>query len=125
MSECREGLACVDTGQGGRACMEACTAGVRLCDDGAVCLSSPADGLVCWFGGRTAVNRPCTEPLACETGTVCALGRCRQACELGNVAPCEGNEHCAPTGTGVLDGYCEVTPIAPDAGGTSEAGITP
>lgn len=102
--------------------MEPCDEATRLCDDGSVCLASPADGRLCWFGGRTPIHAPCSDPLQCEPGTVCVerMGalRCEQACRVGDDRPCDDGEICAPLEGSSTDGACLAAPPegSPDAG---------
>jgi hypothetical protein len=82
--DCGEGYRCTDDAHGGARCMGRCAAGIGLCSDGSVCLTPPASTeLVCWFGGRIPIDDPCDSTIDCEPGTVCSLGRCRQACQIG------------------------------------------
>lgn len=119
-ADCGDGLLCVDGLQGKRLCMSACLATERLCGNGAVCLDSPADGRVCWFGGRTPYRRPCESTFGCEPGTVCVPGEgetlCEQACAVGDDLPCRDDvEVCAPVPGAAAEGYC-LTVVVVDAG---------
>lgn len=130
-SECRSELACVAVSADGasRACMASCAPGTRLCGDGSVCLESPADGLVCWFGGDHPIDDPCTGDLQCEAGTVCASGVCRQACstEMGAApnAVCRDTETCVALGAATTEGACIPSTSVPDSGADAgDAGVT-
>lgn len=104
--------------------MAQCDGSSFLCDDGAVCVDRGADGLLCWFGGRTAIRMPCSDPLECEPGTVCAAGAtestCEQACQPADDRICrEGTETCVPI-AGTSGGFCQST-VPPD--GSADASI--
>jgi hypothetical protein len=86
-------------------------AGTRLCEDGSVCLSTAADGWVCWLGGRTAIRRPCIDSLACEPGTVCAQGVCHQACTVGDDTVCDEGQRCRSV-DGTSAGVCTDAPLS-------------
>lgn len=111
--DCRGELACIANESGTRQCMARCAAGEWLCADGAVCLESPSDGPVCWFGGSTSYAAPCAAPLECEPGTVCERGLCLQACMVG-----------PPVDAGVtVDADVTVDAAALDAGSVDAGGM--
>lgn len=104
---CDDGAPCGDdyvcttiTGTSLRRCLlpcardtqNACGVGVvvpgLLCADGSVCTDSD-QGPVCYFAGRIAIGATCPDPAcdptvgacACEPGTHCYGGVCRQVCD--------------------------------------------
>ncbi len=131
--DCRGELECIANESGTGQCMAPCAAGEWLCDDGAVCLESPSEGMVCWFGGRTSYAAPCTSALECEPGTFCERGLCLQACMVAvsamdagaAVTACEADERCVAVVAGTDDGVCvppdpeDIDGSVPDAGVTS------
>jgi hypothetical protein len=106
--------------------MARCVADDWLCADGAVCLASPSDGPVCWFGGGTSFELACTDTLECEPGTVCEGGACIQACNLDEGTEpmanlvCRRSERCSPIAAGPNAGVC----VATDGTGAADAGVT-
>jgi hypothetical protein len=95
--DCQASFVCVaDPGLPRARCMRPCAAGVRLCDDGAVCLEL-AGGRACYPGGAIGFGEACVRSLDCEAGTVCPLstGRCMQACD-GTLPVCRDTELCVP-----------------------------
>jgi hypothetical protein len=111
---CAPSFECVEVSESERRCMQPCTAGTRLCADGAACLLSPVGLQVCWYGGRTPFGAACVDRLGCEPGTVCEEGRCRQACLVGDDRPCDDGEVCAGTSS---EGWCVSSPSPQDGGG--------
>lgn len=90
-----------------------------LCDDGSVCTDSD-QGPVCYFVGRIAIGSACPDPTcdpnvgicACEPGTRCHGGFCRQVCDAlprcpdtPDVEDAGPRELCAP-GETCSDGVC-------------------
>jgi hypothetical protein len=103
--DCQSSFACIaDPALAGARCMRACEAGVRICDDGAVCLDF-AGGRACYPGGRIGFGETCSASLDCEAGTVCPASQreCMQACD-GTSPVCVLTERCV-TGDAVGP-YC-------------------
>jgi hypothetical protein len=125
-------MQCIAGVDGVTRCMARCEADDRICADGAVCLESPSDGRLCWFGGRTLIREACTSPLECEPGTVCTAREggsvCIQGCEVGDDRPCDDDEVCeAVQGGAPTEGACAEVPDAGagDAGAPDAALTTP
>lgn len=93
--DCQTSFVCVaDPSLAYARCMRPCAEGVRLCDDGAVCMDL-AGGRACYPGGPIAFGEACTVNLDCEAGTVCpsSVGTCAQACD-GSSPVCILTERC-------------------------------
>lgn len=137
--ECGERLRCVTVTTGRALCMAPCGEDTWLCADGAVCLESPADGRVCWFGGGVPLGNPCaaTGDLSCEPGTVCGPSTlCAQACDLERPSyleasaqfdpdsVCEATERCEALAGRMVEGVCVTVPDAGPTDGGVDAGVT-
>ncbi|UJR79362.1 hypothetical protein [Sandaracinus amylolyticus] len=80
--ECGGRMICVTIDEMRSACMLPCSDTTWVCQDGSVCLPSPSNGRVCWYGGGIPFGAECAEELDCEPGAICQSAVCTQSCQL-------------------------------------------
>ncbi|AKF08029.1 hypothetical protein [Sandaracinus amylolyticus] len=118
--DCGGRMICVVVDEMRSACMAPCDDATWVCADGSVCLASPSNGRVCWFGGPLPFDAECAAELDCEPGGICQDGVCTQSCQLTPPAyldpddvpefdpasVCDEGQVCQPLAWDGSRGYC-------------------
>lgn len=124
--DCVEDAACIGSSAGGFECMSLCLNPGGLCASGQACIELPETNgqiAICYAGGQTPSNLPCSSNLECAAGNLCfgddATRYCIAACDPQTSQGCEPDQVCqtGPSGASycrdALGALCEETSECP------------
>lgn len=120
--DCGGGRRCFELGTGAGICLDTCTTGAALCEEGQACAPTAevSSEWVCLPGGAVAINGVCSRSVDCDLGGICvnegSFSVCRRACDP-RLPNCLAGTTCNPWTE--ERGYCAPITLPPDMGMTS------